>query len=120
MLRLISVYCNRVRHWSGNAFLWLFSVLIHCRCHLKKQSRDPDVVGRIQNGTCLYMTTSKFTTISAFFVNVNKNSIPAIVIEQSESASFVTLVEIHDVDLPAANNRDSTVLSPTAGALCSG
>ena len=42
------------------------------------------------------MSTSKFTTIDAFFVNVNK-----IVHEQSESASFVTLVEIHNVDVPA-------------------
>ena len=29
-----------------------FYVPIHCRSHLKKQSRDPDVVGRVQNGTC--------------------------------------------------------------------
>ena len=39
----------------------------------------------------------------------------AIVPEQSESASFVTLVEIHNVDVPAASNRDTTVMSPTAG-----
>ena len=38
-----------------------------------------------------------------------------IVHEQFESASFVTLVEIHNVDVPAA--RDATVLSPTAGTL---
>ena len=38
-----------------------------------------------------------------------------IVPEQSESASFVTLVEIHNVDVPAASNRKATVLSPTAG-----
>ena len=64
-----------------------------------------------------YISTSKFTTINAFFVNVNKSSIPAIVPEQSESASFVTLVEIHNVDVPAACNRNATVLSPTAGTL---
>ena len=65
------------------------------------------------------MSTSKFTTIDAFFVNVNKSSVPAIVPEESESASFVTLVEIHNVDVPVASNRDTTVLSPTAGTLCS-
>ena len=43
-------------------------------------------------------------TIDAFFVNVNKSSVPTIVPEQSESASFVTLVEIHNVDVPAASN----------------
>ena len=63
---------------------------------------------------------SKFTTIDAFFVNVNKSSISAIAPEQSESASFVALVEIHNVDVPAASNRDATVLLPTAGTLCSG
>ena len=51
------------------------------------------------------MSTSKFTTIEAFFVNVNKSSVPAIVPEQCESASFVTLVEIYNVDVPAASNR---------------
>ena len=45
---------------------------------------------------------SKFTTIDAFFVIMNKSCIPAIVPEQSESASFVMLVEIHNVDVPAA------------------
>ena len=66
------------------------------------------------------MSTSKFTTINAFFVNMNKSSVPVIVPELSESASFVTLVEIHNVDVPAASNQDATVLSPTAVALCSG
>ena len=33
---------------------------------------------------------------------MNKSSVPAIIPEQSESASFVTLVEIHNVDVPAA------------------
>ena len=66
------------------------------------------------------MSTSKFTTIDAFFVNVNKSSVATIVPEQSESASFVTLVEIHNVDVPATNNRDAAVLSPTASTLCSG
>ena len=56
-------------------------------------------------------------TIDAFFVNVNKNSVPTIVPEQSKSASFVTLVEIHNVDVPAASNQDVTVLSPTTGNL---
>ena len=51
----------------------------------------------------------------AFFVNVNKSSVPTIVPEQSESASFLTLVEIHNVDEPATSNRDATVLSSTAG-----
>ena len=48
---------------------------------------------------------------------MNKSSFSAIVPEQSESASFVTLVEIHNVDVPAASNRDATVLSPTAATL---
>ena len=52
-----------------------------------------------------------------FFVNVNKSRVPAIVPEQSKSASFVTLVEIHNVDVPVSNTRDATVLSPTAGTL---
>ena len=56
-------------------------------------------------------------SVNAFFVNVNKSSVPTIVPEQSESASFVTLVKIHNVDLPAASNRDTTVLSSTAGTL---
>ena len=60
------------------------------------------------------MSLSKFTTIDAFFVNINKISVSAIVLEQSESASFATLVKIHNVDVPAASNRDATVLSPTA------
>ena len=58
--------------------------------------------------------TSKFTTIDAFFVNVNKSSFPEIVPEQSKSAYFVTLVEIHNVDVPAASNQDATVLLPLA------
>ena len=66
------------------------------------------------------MSLSKFTAIDAFFVNVHKNSVPAIVPEQSESATVVTLVEINNIEVPAANNRDATVLSPTAGTLCSG
>ena len=60
------------------------------------------------------MSTSKFTTIDAFSVNVEKSSVPAIVPEQSESATFATLVEIHNVDLPAASNQDATVLLPLA------
>ena len=43
------------------------------------------------------MSTSEFTTIDAFFVNVNKSSFP--------------------VDVPVASSRDATVLSPTAGTL---
>ena len=39
------------------------------------------------------MSLSKFTTIDAFFVNGN------------------------NVDVPAASNRDATVLSPTVGTL---
>ena len=60
---------------------------------------------------------SKFRTIDAFFINVNKSSVSAIVPEQSESASFVTLVEIHNVDVPAASNREYSVLSHIAGTL---
>ena len=56
-------------------------------------------------------------TIDAFFVNVNKSSVPVIVPEQSKSASFVTLVEIHNVDMSAASNRVATVLSPTTDTL---
>ena len=63
------------------------------------------------------MSVSKFSTIDAFFVNLNKSSVPAIAPEQSESASFVTLVEIHNVDVPAASNRVATVLSPTTDTL---
>ena len=64
-----------------------------------------------------HMSTSKFTTIDAFFVNVNKRGVPAIVPEQFESASFVTLVAIHNVVGPASSNRDPNVLSSTAGTL---
>ena len=62
------------------------------------------------------MSTSKFTATDAFFVNVNKSSVLAIVPEQSESASFVML-EIHNVDVPVASSRDATVLSPITGTL---
>ena len=62
----------------------------------------------------MIMSASKFTTVDVFFVNVNKSSVPTIVPEQSESAFFVTLVEIHNVDVPVASNQDA-VLSPTAG-----
>ena len=61
------------------------------------------------------MSTSEFTTINAFFVNVNESSFPETVHKQSESASFVKLVEIHNVDVPVASSRYATVLSPTAG-----
>ena len=63
------------------------------------------------------MSTSELTTIDAFFVSVTKSSFPEIVHKQSESASFVTLVEIHNVDVPVARCRYATVLSPTAGTL---
>ena len=59
----------------------------------------------------------QFTTIDAFFVNVNKSSFPEIVPEQSESASFVTLVEIHNVDVPVASSRDATLQWPSAIAV---
>ena len=79
----------------------------HWRSHLKKQSRDPDVVRRVQNDT--YQTlVAKFSTINAFFVIANKSSVPAIVPERSTSASFVTLEEIHNVDVPVASNRNAT------------
>ena len=48
---------------------------------------------------------------------MNKSSVLEIVPEQSKSASFVTLVEIHNVDVFVASNRNATVLSPTAGTL---
>ena len=48
---------------------------------------------------------------------MNKSSFPEIVPEQSDSASFVTLVEIPNVDVPATSRQDATVLSPTAGTL---
>ena len=51
ILRLITIHCNRVCHWLGNAFLWPFLVPIHWRSHLKKPSRDPDVEEHVQNGT---------------------------------------------------------------------
>ena len=52
ILQLISIYCNCVCHWSGNAFLWHFSMPVHWYSHLKKQSCEQDVVGRVQNYTC--------------------------------------------------------------------
>ena len=103
--------------------MWPFSVPIHWRSHLKKQSHDPDVMGQVQNGICQvsekmrYANVRVFTTINAFFVNVNKSSFPKIIHKQSESASFVTLVEIHNVDVPVTSSQDATVLSPTAGTL---
>ena len=51
ILQLISNYCNRVS-LVGKHVMWRFSVPIHWRSHLKKQSRDPDVMGQIQNDTC--------------------------------------------------------------------
>ena len=63
------------------------------------------------------MSTSALTTINAVFVNVNKSSYPEIVHKQSESASFVMLVDIHNVDVSVASSRYTTVLSPTAGTL---
>ena len=48
-------------------------------------------------------------TTDAFLVNVNKSNVPSIVPEQSESAYFVTLVEIHNVDVAAASNRYAAV-----------
>ena len=86
----------------------------HWHSHLKKQSRGPDVVMQVQNGPCQANVSEKtrYVTVKvydnhAFFVNANKSSVPVIVPEQSESASFVTLVEIHNVDVPAASNREA-------------
>ena len=79
---MVSIYCNCVCHWLGKAFLWPFSVPINRRSHLKKQSRDLDVVGRVKNGTCQArvfllkrcpISMSKFTTTDVFFVNMNKS-----------------------------------------------
>ena len=51
-----------------------------------------------------------------FFANINKNSVPADVREQSEayapSTSFVTVADIHSVDVPGPSNRNAIVLSP--------
>ena len=62
--------------------------------------------------------------IHSFFVNMNKSSIPATVPEKSEavvpSTSFATVAEIHNVDVSGPGIRYATVLSPTAGTLCSG
>ena len=73
--------------------------------------------GKLKMAKTCDMSTSELTTINAFFVNVNKSSFPEIVHKQSESASFVTLVEIHNVDVPVASSQYATVLSPTAGTL---
>ena len=51
ILWLISIYCDCVS-LVGNRVTWRFSVPIHWCSHLKKQSRDLDAVGRIQNDTC--------------------------------------------------------------------
>ena len=104
-----------------------------CSCTRRDCSTSPGVLGKTDLVTRMSwgefkmapakrskrcdMSTSKFTTIDAFFVNLNKSSVPGIVPEQSESASFATLVEIHNVDAPAACNRDATVLSPNTGTL---
>ena len=61
---------------------------------------------------------SKFTTIDSFFVNVNKSSVSAIIPEQSESASFVTLVEIHNVDVQLVSENLLYCRPPLA--LCCG
>ena len=54
-------------------FMLLHTVSIYRRSHWKKEFRDPDVVGRVQNGTCqarasekMEYVKSKFTTIDAF------------------------------------------------------
>ena len=78
-------------------------------------------MGRVQNGNCHARVSEKMRYVNVkvqdnrcFFVNVNKNSFPAIVPDQSELASFVMLVEIHNVDVPVASSRDTTVLSLTS------
>ena len=67
-------------------------------------------MGRVQNGTC-QTSVAKLKNFFFSLVIVNKSCVPAIVPE------FVTLVEIHNVDVLAASNRNATVLSPTAGTL---
>ena len=62
------------------------------------------------------MSTSRFTTITAFIVNMNKSSVPVTILEQSETAMPSTSF----VDVLGLGNRDATVLSPTAGTLFSG
>ena len=44
----VDLYCNRVSLVGKRRF----SVPIHSCSHLKKQSSDLDVVGRVQNDTC--------------------------------------------------------------------
>ena len=63
ILRKISIYCNIVHHWLGNAFLWPFSVPINWRSHLKKQSHDLDVVGQVQYGTCQASEKMRYVTV---------------------------------------------------------
>ena len=89
--------------------MWRFSVPIHWYSHLKKNNP----VTRMSWGE-FKMTPAKrvkrcneFTTVDAFFINVNKSSVPVIAPEQSESAYFVTLVEIHNVDVPATSSQVS-------------
>ena len=70
------------------------------------------------------MSMSKFMTINAFFVKVNKSSVLAIVPEQFKAevpyTSFVTVAEIYNVDVPGPSNQDAIVLLATAGTLCCG
>ena len=102
---LENIYCNRVRHWLGNVFLWPFSVRIHWRSHLKKQSRDPDVLRELKMTPVkrvkrCNMSMSKFKIIDAFFVNIPALSPNSRIVE---SASCVMLVKIHNVDDATSN-----------------
>ena len=74
-------------------FMLLHPVSTYRRSHWKKQFRDPDVVGRVQNGTCQTRASEKMRYVNVkvhdnrfFFANVNKSSVPVTVPEQSEAA----------------------------------
>ena len=71
----------------------LHPVFTYRRSHWKKQFRDPDVVGRVQNGTSQARAGEQMRYVNVkvhdnrcFFANVNKSSIPVTVPEQSEAA----------------------------------
>ena len=65
----------------GNAFLWPFSVPIHWRSNLTKQSRDPDIVGRVQNGTCQARVSEKMR-----YVNVKVHDNRRLLVKANKTA----------------------------------
>ena len=63
ILRLISIIAIvYVIGWETR-FLWPFSVSIHWRSHLKKQSGDLDVVGRVRNDTCQVSEKMRYVNV---------------------------------------------------------